>query len=73
MAFHMTGIYQVYTKNEIWYIPGIYLSYDIPCHMTGIYCISSYVGYILGIYHDYKLSRVSRCDLEATSGILTHV
>ena len=48
MAFHMTGIYQVYTKNDIWYIPGIYLSYDIRCHMTGIYQVySRYILYVV--------------------------
>jgi hypothetical protein len=78
MAFHMTGInipgkLQVYDKLK-WYISGIYLSYVIRCHMTGIYrdqvyfryilsFMSSDVGYIMipGIYHYYKLSRVSRC------------
>ena len=59
MAFHMTGIYQVYTKNDIWYIPGIYLSYDIPCHMTGIYLsydkVYTVYSHMSGIYQVYTM------------------
>ena len=46
----MTGIYQVYTKNDIWYIPGIYLSYDMPF----------YTGYIPGIYLSHEIVRSAR-------------
>ena len=73
MAFHMTGICQVYARYMTY---GIYLVYT--CHMTmffiyqeytryipDIHLRSSYVGYIPGIYHHYKLSRVSRCDVVA--------
>ncbi len=44
---HMTGIYQVYTKCRFWYIPGIYLSYEMPF----------FTGYIPGIYLSNEIVR----------------
>ena len=54
MAFHMTGIYQVYTKSRLWYIPGIYLSYEMPF----------YTGYIPGIYFSNEIVRSARLQPE---------
>jgi hypothetical protein len=46
MAFHMTGIYQVYDR---YMTNGIYLVYTSTCHMTML----SYDRYIPGIFQVY--------------------
>ena len=59
MAFHMTGIYQVYTKKYIWYIPGIFQVYTVCRHMSGIYQVYTMIINFLGFPDEYD--GISNC------------
>ena len=56
MTFDEKGIYLVYTCHMTYLV--IYQVYTR--YIPGIWPTWSYVGYILGIYHDYNISRDSR-------------